>query len=89
MFESALAGAVLWGVLIGALAAILSRLRGLDARDAAVAGVGFGLVSGVLRLAVSSADATSPNDLPIVVLIAALGGSLTQWAFDHRRTVPR
>jgi hypothetical protein len=63
-------------------------MRGLDARHAAVAGIGFGLVFGVLRLAVSSADATSPVELPIVVLIAALGGSLSQWAFDHLRTLP-
>jgi hypothetical protein len=87
MFESPLAGAILWGVIFGALAAILSRMRGLDARHAAVAGIGFGLVFGVLRLAVSSADATSP-DLPGLILIAALGGSLSQWAFDHRRTLP-
>jgi len=89
MFELPLAGAILWGVFFGALAAILSRVRGLDARHAAVAGIGFGLVFAVLRLAVSSADATSPIELPGLVLVAALGGSLTQWAFDHRRTVPR
>jgi hypothetical protein len=88
MFESPLAGAILWGVIFGALAAILSRMRGLDARHAAVAGIGFGLVFGVLRLAISSADATSPIELPGLILIAALGGSLTQWAFDHRRTLP-
>jgi hypothetical protein len=88
MFESPLAGAILWGVIFGALAGILSRMRGLDTRHAAVAGIGFGLVFAVLRLAVSSTDATSPIQLPVVVLIAALGGSLTQWAFDHRRTLP-
>jgi hypothetical protein len=77
--------AMAWTIGSGAILAVLTGVRRFPWRYCAGVGVGFGIVVWALRLATISIDPSSatPLDPGMLVLIAAFGGGLTQFAFDR------
>lgn len=69
--------ALAWGGVAGALMTLVAGIRRIPWRYAALVGVGWGIVFAALRAATLGAD---PG---ILVLIGAIGGSLTVRGFDR------
>ena len=80
--EDEMVEASLWAVAFGALLAIATGIRRFPWRYCAGVGLGFGIVVWALRLATLSID-TPFADPGTLVLIGALGGGFTQFAFDR------
>ena len=77
MFESDGVMAIAFGGASVALFVGLAGVRRIPRRDAALMGVGFAIVLGALWVAMFRAD------LPILVLVGAIGGALVQLGFEH------
>ena len=69
--------AVAWGVAGGALMTLVAGIRRIPWRYGLLIGAGWGIVFAALRAAQLGADPT------ILVLIAAIGGSLTIRGWDR------
>lgn len=77
--------AMLWAVGFGVLIAIVTGIRRFPWRYCAGVGLGFAIVVWALRLAIVGVDPALRDllDAGMLVLIGALGGALTQFAFDR------
>jgi hypothetical protein len=72
-----LIGAVAWGGVAGALMTLGAGIRRIPWRYGVVVGAGWGIVFAALRVA------TLGGDPAILVLIGAIGGSLTMHGWDR------
>lgn len=77
--------AILWAAGFGVLIAIVTGIRRFPWAYCAGVGLGVAIVAWASRLAVVGVDPALRNllDPGMLVLIGALGGGLTQFAFDR------
>jgi precorrin isomerase len=68
---------LVWGAALGALMTLVAGIRRIPWGYAAIVGVGWGVVFAALKAATFGVDTS------VLILVGAIGGSLTMFGFER------